>query len=70
MLRFSRKIIKFKAKSIYDKNCGDNEELKAGLLLVIHETEQTFYVKTNNNSATTIDPSHLTTKLIKYVMHV
>ena len=32
MLRFSRKLIKFKAKSIYDKKCGDNEELKAGFV--------------------------------------
>ena len=29
MQRVSRKLIMFKAKSIYDKKCGDNEELKA-----------------------------------------
>ena len=32
MLRISRKLIMFKAKSIYNEKCGDNEELKAGFV--------------------------------------
>ena len=32
MLRASRKLIIFKAKSIYNEKCGDNEELKAGFI--------------------------------------
>ena len=32
MLSVSRKLIMFKAKSIYDEKCGDNEELKAGFV--------------------------------------
>ena len=32
MLRVSRKLIMFKVKSIYDKKCGNKEELKAGLV--------------------------------------
>ena len=32
MLRVSRKVIIFKAKSIYDEKWGDNEELKAGFV--------------------------------------
>ena len=32
MLCVSKKLIIFKAKSIYDEKCGDNEELKAGFV--------------------------------------
>ena len=32
MLRVSRKLIIFKAKSIYNEKCGYNEELKAGFV--------------------------------------
>ena len=32
MLCVSRKLIMFKAKSIYNEKCGDNEELKAGFV--------------------------------------
>ena len=74
MLRVSRKLIIFKAKSIYNKKCGDNEELNAGF--VANNGWLTKFTKRNNLSMrrrTTIaqrDPSYLTTKLVKYVMHV
>ena len=74
MLRVSTKLIMFKAKSIYNEKCGDNEELKAGF--VASNGRLTKFMKRNNLSMrrrTTIaqkDPSHLTTKLVKYVMHV
>ena len=64
----------FKAKSICDKKCDDNEELKAGF--VASNGWLTKFMKRNNLSMrrrTTIeqkDPSHLTTKLVKYIMHV
>ena len=55
MLRVSRKLIMFKAKSIYDEKCDDNEELKAGFVTsngwIMIFTEKPFYAKTNNNSA-------------------
>ena len=74
MLRVSRKLIMFKAKSIYNEKYGDNEELEAGF--VASNSWLTKFMKRNNLSMrrrTTIaqkDPSHLTTKLVKYVMHV
>ena len=74
MLRVSRKLIMFEAKSIYNEKCGDNEELKAGF--VASNGWLTKFMKRNNLSmrrGTTIeqkDPSHLTAKLVKYVMHV
>ena len=74
MLRVSRKLIMFKAKSIYNEKCGNNEELKA--IFVACNSWLTKVMKRNNLSMqrkTTIaqkDPSHLTTKLVKYVMHV
>ena len=64
----------FKAKSIYDEKFGDNEELKAGF--VASNGWLTKFMKRNNLSMrrrTTITqkyPSHLTTKLVKYVVHV
>ena len=74
MLRVSRKLIMFKARSIYHEKCGDNEELKAAF--VASKGWLTKSMKRSNLSMqrqTTIaqkDPSHLTTKLIKYVMQV
>ena len=74
MLHVSRKLIMFKAKSIYNEKCGDNEELKAGFNA--SDGWLTKFMKRNNLSmrrGTTIaqkDPSHLTTKLVKYFMHV
>ena len=74
MLRVFRKLIMFKAKSFYDEKCGHNEELKAGF--VNSNGWLTKFMKRNNLSMrrqTTIaqmDPSHLMTKLVKYVMHV
>ena len=74
MLRVSRKLVMFKAKSIYNEKCGDNEEFKAGF--VASNDWPMKFMKRNNLSMrrrTTIaqkDPSHLSTKLIKYVMHV
>ena len=74
MLRVFRKLIMFKAKSFYDEKYGQNEELKAGF--VNSNGWLTKFKKRNNLSMrrqTTIaqmDPSHLTTKLVKYVMHV
>ena len=74
MLRVSRKLIMFKAKSIYNEKCGDNEELKAGF--IANNGWLTKFMKRNKLSMrrrTTIaqkDPSHLTTKLVKYFMHV
>ena len=74
MLRVSRKLIMFKAKSVYDEKCGDNEELKAGFVASNGWLRK--FMKRNNFSVqrrTTIarkDPSHLTTKLVKHVMHV
>ena len=32
MLRVSRKLIMFQAKSIYNEKCGHNEALKAGIV--------------------------------------
>ena len=64
----------FKAKSMYNENCGENEELKAGF--VASNGLLMKFMKRNNLSMrgrTTIvqkDPSHLTTKLVKYVIHV
>ena len=66
--------ITFKAKSTYDEKCGNNEELKAGF--VASNGWLMKFMKWNNlpmQRRTTIvqkDPSHLTTKLVKYVMHV
>ena len=74
MLRVSRELIMFKAKSIYDEKCGDNEELKAGF--VASNGWLTKFMKRNNLSMrrrTTVaqkDMSHLTTKLVKYLMYV
>ena len=74
MLCVSRKLIMFKAKSIYDEKFGDNEELKAGF--VASNGWLTKFMKRNNLSMrrritiTQKDPSHLTTKLVKYVVHV
>ena len=74
MLRVSRKLIMFKAKSIYNEKCGDNEELKAGF--VASNGWPTKFMKRNNLSMqrqTAIaqkDPSYRTTKLVNYVMHV
>ena len=74
MLRVSRKLIMFNAKSIYDERFGDNEELKAGFVASNGWLRK--FMKRNNLSMqirTTIaqkHPSHLTTKLVKYVMHV
>ena len=74
MLGVFRKLITFKAKSSYDPKSGKNEELKAGL--VASSGWLSKFMKRNNLSMqrrTTIlqkDPSHLTTKLVKYVMHV
>ena len=74
MLRVFRKLIMFKAKSFYDEKGGHNDELKAGF--VNSNGWLTKFMKRNNLSMrrqTTIaqmDPSHLTTKLVKYVMHV
>ena len=48
MLRVSRKFIMFKAKSIYDEKCGDNEELKVGF--VASNGWLTKYMKRNNLS--------------------
>ena len=48
MLRVSRKLIMFQAKSIYDKKCGDNEELKAGF--VTSNGWLTKFMKRNNLS--------------------
>ena len=74
MLRVSRKLIMFKTKSIYDEKCGENEELKAGF--VASNGWLMKFMKRNSLSLrrrTTIaqkDPSHLTSKLVGYVMHV
>ena len=74
MLRASRKLIIFKAKSIYNEKCGNNEELKAGF--VVSNGWLMKFMKWNSLSMRrrkTIaqkDPSHFTTKLVKYVMHV
>ena len=74
VLRVSRKLIMFKAKSIYNEKCGDSEELKAGF--VASNGWLTKFMKRNNLSMqrrTTIAqkvPSNLTTKLVKYAMHV
>ena len=48
MLRVSRQLIMFKAKSIYDEKCGDNEELKAGF--VASNGWLTKFMKRNNLS--------------------
>ena len=62
-LRVSRKLITFKAKSIYDEKCGKNEELKAGF--VASNGWLTKFMKRNNRSKrrritiTQKDPSHL-----------
>ena len=74
MLRVSRELIMFKAKSIYDEKCGDNEELKAGF--VASNGWLTKFMKRNNLSMRrrqTIaqkDSSHLKNKLVKYDMHI
>ena len=74
MLRISRKLIMFKAKSIYDEKCTDNKELKVGF--VVSNGWLTKFMNWNNLSIqrqTTIaqkDPSHITTKLVKHVFHV
>ena len=74
MLRVSRKLIMFKAKSIYNEKYGDSEELKAGF--VASNGWFPKFMKWNNLSIrrrTTIaqkDLSHLTTKFVKYVMHL
>ena len=48
MLCVSKKLIIFKAKSIYDEKCGDNEELKAGF--VASNGWLTKFMKRNNLS--------------------
>ena len=64
----------FKTKSIYDKKCCNNEELKAGF--VASNGWLTEFMKRSNLSMrrrTTVaqkDLSHLTTKLVKYLMYV
>ena len=74
MLRVSRKLIMYKAKSVYDEKCCDNKELTTGF--VASNSWLKKFMKQNNLSMqrrTTIaqkDPSHLTTKLVKHVMHV
>ena len=74
ILRFSIKLIMFKAKYIYNEKCGDNEELKAGF--VAKNGWLTKFMKRNNLSIqrpiiiAQKNPSHLTTKLVKYVMHL
>ena len=71
ILRVSRKLIMFKAKSIYDEICGNNEELKAWF--VANNSWLTKLMKRKNLSmrrqTTTVlkDRSHFTTKLVKYV---
>ena len=64
----------FKVKYIYNKKCSDNEELKAGF--VASNGWLTKSMKRHNlfmrrrRTIVQKDPSHLTTKLVKYVMHV
>ena len=74
MLRVFRKLFMFQTKSSGDEKCGNNEELKPGF--VASNDWLTKFMKWNNlfmRRRTTIaqkDPSHLTTKLVKYVTHV
>ena len=74
MLRVSRKLIMFKAKAIYDEKCGNNEALKDGF--IASNGWLVKFMHRNNLSLrrrTTVaqkDPSHLTGKLVGYVMHV
>ena len=74
MLRVSIKLIMFKAKYIYNEKCDDNEELKAGF--VAKNGWLTKFMKRNNLSIrrriiiAQKNSSHLTTKLVKYVMHL
>ena len=73
MLRVSRKLIMFKAKSIYDEKYGNNEAIKNAFI-----ASNSWYVKfmSRNNlslrtkSAAQKDWSHLTGKLVGYVMLV
>ena len=70
ILRFFRKLIVFKAKSIYDEKCGDNQELKVGF--VASNGWLTKFKKRNNLSMrrqTTI-AQKASSKLVMYVMHV
>ena len=74
MLRVSRKLIMFKAKSIFDEKCGDDELLKKSFVASNGWLEK--FMKRNHLSLrrkTTIaqkDPSHLISKLVGYLMHV
>ena len=74
MIRVSRKLIMFKAKSIYDEKCGDDVELKPGF--AASNGWLTKFMKRNNLSMrrriaiAQKDSSHLTTKSAKYVIHV
>ena len=64
----------FKAKAIYDEKCGNNEALKDGF--IASNGWLVKFMHRNNLSLrrrTTVaqkDPSHLTGKLVGYVMHV
>ena len=71
MLRVSRKLIRFKAKSIYDEQCGENEELKAGFVasdgwLMKFMNRNSLSLRRRTTTAQK-DPSNLASKLVAYV---
>ena len=74
MLTISRKLIIFKAKSLYDEKCGEDNPLKDGFVVSRGWLEK--FMKRNNLSCrhkTSIaqkDPVELINKLVSYVVHM
>ena len=64
----------FKAKSVYDERCGENEALKAGFIASNGWLVKFMYRNSLSlRRRTTIaekDPSHLTSKRVGYVLHL
>ena len=64
LLRFSRTLIMFKIKSIYDEKCGNKKAMKDTFMScnnLLRQRKTTIAQK---------DPSHVTGKFVGYVMHV
>ena len=74
MLRVSSTLITFKAKSIYDKKCGNNETIKDTFIAnnnwVVKFMSRNNLSQRRKSAIAQKDWSHLTGKLAGYVMHV
>ena len=74
MLRVSRKLIMFKSKAIFDEKCGDDEALKESFVpsngWLVKFMKRSHLSLRRRTTIAQIDPSHLISKLVGYVMHV